>query len=275
MTQTKWEPVLKKAKQIVNSYGSGVTLRQLFYRLVAAGEIPNSEGAYKTLSKRTAEGRRAGTFPQLIDNTRTIHRRLSFDDPEEAIDWLASTYRIDRQKGQPTTIYLGAEKATMQSLLEQWFGELGMPVILLRGYGSQTYLDDIRADVQRNGKAVLIYAGDLDPSGMDIVRDFNKRTHRCFSQVIQIAVTKAQIKKFTLTQQAGKPTDPRAAKFKKKYGSLFQIEVEAIDPNDLRKLYQDEIDKYMDKSTFEAQVKQEMVDKEALEAIAEGGFKWL
>jgi hypothetical protein len=156
----------------------------------------------------------------------------------------------------------------MQSLLDQWFGDLGMPVILLRGYGSQTYLDNIKADVLRNGRAVLIYSGDLDPSGMDIVRDLNERTKNCFSQVIQIAVTQAQIQQFSLTAQPGKSKDPRAKAFKKKYGSLFQIEVEAIDPNDLRQLYQDAIDKFMDKSTFEDQLELEQAHREQLAELA-------
>lgn len=272
MASIKWAPVLTQAETIVNSYSGGVTLRQLFYRLVSASAIPNTDSAYKTLSKKTAEGRRAGTFPDLIDNTRRIHRSISFDDPQDAIDWLSRTYQVNRQSNQPTVIYLGAEKATMQSLLEQWFGELGMPVILLRGYGSQTYLDNIRTDVQANGKAVLIYAGDLDPSGMDIVRDFDKRTHNCFDQVIQIAITQAQLTQFNLTMQPGKPSDPRAKKFIKKYGSLFQVEVEAIDPNDLQQLYQTAIDQFMDKSIYQAQLDQEAEDIEALEGIAQDAF---
>ena len=264
MARTDWTIVLTKADAIVKSYSGGVTLRQLFYRLVSAGEIPNSDSAYKQLSSKTAEGRRDGTFPALIDNTRRIHRGLSFTDPQGAIDWLSNRYRVDRRRGQQVTIYLGSEKATMQTLLEEWFGDLGMPVILLRGYGSQTYLDNIKADVLMNGKAVLVYAGDLDPSGMDIVRDFNLRTNECFDQVIQIAVKQSQITQYNLTRQPGKKTDPRAAKFKKKYGSLFQIEVEAIDPNDLRQLYQDEIDRLMDKSIYDAQLEQETLDRERL-----------
>ena len=39
---------------------TSVTLRQLFYRLVSAQVIPNSQGAYKRLSALTAEARREG-----------------------------------------------------------------------------------------------------------------------------------------------------------------------------------------------------------------------
>lgn len=56
-------------------------------------------------------------------------------------------YRRPRTEGQEFAIYLGAEKATMLSQLDRWFGEYRIPIILLRGYGSQTYLDNIRDHV--------------------------------------------------------------------------------------------------------------------------------
>lgn len=54
----KWEPILVSAAGIVRGYDTPVTLRQLFYRLVAAAVISNTSSAYKTLSSRTAAARR-------------------------------------------------------------------------------------------------------------------------------------------------------------------------------------------------------------------------
>ena len=55
-----------------------MTLRQLFYRLVAAEILPNTRVAYQTLSARPAAARRNGSFPALIDRTRRIHRFQTF-----------------------------------------------------------------------------------------------------------------------------------------------------------------------------------------------------
>ena len=66
-----WPSLLAHAAQIVSSYDTLVTLRQLFYRLVAAQRLPNTTNAYKSLSHHTAEARRAGTFPALMDRGRT------------------------------------------------------------------------------------------------------------------------------------------------------------------------------------------------------------
>lgn len=91
-----WPALLQRAAAIVKSYETQVTLRQLFYRLVAAALLPNTTNAYKSLSRYTAEARRAGTFPALMDRGRTIHRYPSFGGAPAARKWLASIYRRDR-----------------------------------------------------------------------------------------------------------------------------------------------------------------------------------
>jgi hypothetical protein len=58
-----WKHILQDAARIVESDDTGVTLRQLFYRLVAAQILKNTESDYKQLSNWTAAARRAGTFP--------------------------------------------------------------------------------------------------------------------------------------------------------------------------------------------------------------------
>ena len=45
-----WGLVLDEAAGVVESYCTSVTLRQLFYRLVARQLIPNQATAYKRLS---------------------------------------------------------------------------------------------------------------------------------------------------------------------------------------------------------------------------------
>jgi len=80
-----WPSIITRATEIVRSYDTGVTLRQLFYRLVSEKLIPNTESAYKRLSHLTAQARRAGTFPRLIDNGRYIHRPLSWPSWREGL----------------------------------------------------------------------------------------------------------------------------------------------------------------------------------------------
>ena len=253
----KWEPIITQAAAIVASYDTSVTLRQLFYRLVAAELLPNTQTAYKSLSAKTAEARRAGTFPRLIDRTRTIHRDIFFDGVKDAKDWLADIYRRDRTENQDMSIYVGVEKNGIVAQLESWFGHLGIPVLALGGYSSQSYIDGVVADVDAQDRpAVLIYAGDFDPSGEDIDRDFLERTS-CFDEVHRVALNATQVEQYNLPPQPGKATDPRAAGFVARHGRLVQVELDALPPDILRGLYAEAIDKYWDMSAFEAVLRQE------------------
>jgi hypothetical protein len=58
----------------VTAYGElGCTLRQIHYRLVAEGLIPNTPPTYRRLSSQLAQARHDGHFPELIDTLREVH----------------------------------------------------------------------------------------------------------------------------------------------------------------------------------------------------------
>ena len=263
-----WQSILALAASIVESYDTGVTLRQLFYRLVATEALPNTKVAYQTLSKVTAEARREGAFPALIDRTRSIHRYRTFPGPDEARDWLCRTYRRDRTEGQEFSVYLGVEKAGIVEQLETWFGDLGVPILALGGYSSQTYVDEIAADIDEQGRpAILIYAGDFDPSGEDIQRDFIGRVGR-FEEVVRVALTSQQVEEYDLPEQMGKAKDTRAGRFIARHGRLVQVELDALPPDVLRQLFADAIDSYWDDEACAAAVERERGEVARLEAVS-------
>lgn len=262
----KWGPILEKAAEIVRSYDTGVTLRQLFYRLVAAEVLPNTQVAYKTLSARTAEARRDGWFPALIDRHRVIHRNRAFTGPDAARSWLSRIYRRDRTEMQRVVLYLGVEKSGIVEQLEDWFGDFGIPILALGGYSSQTYVDEIAADVEAQGRpAALLYAGDFDASGEDIDRDFLARG-ACFDEVVRVALSAEQVAQHNLPAQMGKAGDPRAARFVARHGCLVQVELDALPPDVLRDLYDGAIQRFWDVSAYEAVLRQERAERLALRA---------
>jgi len=106
---------------------------------------------------------------------------------------------------------------------------------------------------------VLLYAGDHDPSGEDIDRDFAVRTG-CWNKVVRVALSAEQVTEYNLPPNPGKATDSRAAGFIAKHGELRQVELDALDPDDLRHLYQRALDEFWDESAFEAVMEQERAD---------------
>jgi len=261
-----WSGILEQAAEIVDSYDTGVTLRQLFYRLVAAELLPNTRVAYTTLSHVTAEARRQGRFPSLVDRTRQIHRYQTFEDPHHARKWLSRIYRRDRTEGQPYSIYLGVEKAGIVEQLQSWFGDLGVSILALGGYSSQSYVDEIAKDVQKQDRpAVLIYSGDFDPSGEDIQRDFIGRAD-CFEEVVRIALNADQVDEYDLPEQMGKASDTRARGFIEKHGKLVQVELDALPPDVLQRLYTEAIAKFWSDAIHRRILKKERREAALLKA---------
>jgi hypothetical protein len=260
--------VLVKAKAIVESYQTGVTLRQLFYRLVAAGLITNKQTTYNTLSHLTAQARRAGWFPTLIDQGRSIDQVQSWESPEDALTWMAGRYRLDRTEGQSHAVYIAVEKGALSGLLWDWFGDRGLPVFALRGYTSQTFADDVVSSVHDDGRpSVLIYGGDFDPSGQDIMRDFVERA-ACFDTIKHVALTEQQVIDYDLPPDPGKASDPRASQFFAKYGRLVQVELDALPPDTLHQLYEDALAPYWDQAAYDDVCRREQAGLAALVRVA-------
>ena len=265
----KWGNVLIRAREIVLTYGTLVTLRQLFYRLVSEQVLPNTQVAYKHLSSVTAEARRAGDFPDLIDRGRRVHRTPSWDTPQDVLDVVANEYRRDRTDGQPWSIYLAVEKAGIVEQLSDWFDHLGVPILALGGYSSQSYIDVVAAEARAAGRpAVLLYGGDFDYSGEDILRDFIKRTD-CWDKVVQVALTADQVTTYGLVPNPGKDNDPRAKEFARRHGTNVQVELDALDPNDLKVLYTDAISDFWDTSAYADVVAEERDDRARLRDLAQ------
>jgi hypothetical protein len=265
---TAWPAIVERAAVIAASYDTPVTLRQLFYRLVAEQALPNTQVAYKTLSARTAEARREDGFPELADRGREIHRLASWDDPHDAMAALIAQYRVDRTQGQDVSLYLAVEKAGLVSQLEAWFSDLGVPILALGGYSSQSYVTEVVRDVDASDRpAILLYAGDFDPSGEDIDRDFTSRCG-CFAEVVRIALDRDQVEEYHLPPSPGKATDPRAAGFVARHGELVQVELDALAPDTLHRLFTDAISRFWDTSEFGVVMDREAVGRTALTRAA-------
>lgn len=246
----RWTDVLADARAIISMYDTGVTLRQLFYRLVSLLILPNKQTTYQSLSRKTADARRNGEFPDLVDQTRGIYMGPKYAGVNDALAQWRDSYLRDRTEGQGWSVYLGVEKRGLVQQLCSWFGHLDVPVIELGGYCSQAHVDSVRQHVDEQDRpAVLLYAGDFDASGEDIDRDFIARTD-CWDKVERIALNADQVETYDLPPQMGKANDPRASAFTERHGKLVQIELDALPPEVLHTLFTDAIKAHWDEDAF-------------------------
>lgn len=245
-----WEPIVARAAMWTSEQEVLVTLRQVFYRLVSDQLIPNTSSMYKTLSRRTAKARREGWFPALADGTREVVLPTTFRDLDDLSKAAADSFQLDRWAGQERLVVMALEKRGMLSQFQQWFGRYGFPIVPMGGFASQTIADDVAALVEQDGRsAVLLYAGDFDASGMDIQRDFGERTD-CWETSMRIALTPEQVDEFSLPDNPAKESDSRTAAFAAQYG-FVQVEVDALQPSDLRSLAEAAFAPFVDESAID------------------------
>jgi hypothetical protein len=176
--------VIEKANEIIEDYeaqGYDLTLRQLYYRFVSLGLIPNKDTEYKKLGSIINDARLAGMidWDRITDRTRNLRSNAHWDSPRDIISACANQFRHDKWKDQNQYVEVWIEKDALVGILEQACRPLDVPHFSCRGYTSQSemwaasqrLLEQIRA-----GKKVhIIHLGDHDPSGVDMSRDIEDR----------------------------------------------------------------------------------------------------
>ncbi|MFF1649948.1 hypothetical protein [Streptomyces sp. NPDC058240] len=163
----------------------------------------------------------------------------------EAADWFA----LDRTEGQ-RSVYVAAEKDTLRQMFTSWLAEYGIPVLVVRGFASQSYAEVVRRRTARHGRPTLLWCGGFDASGAEIERDWARRTEDCWDEVRRVLLTREQTIEYELPPAQGKHGDPRWPAFADHYGldpaHPVQWEIEALEPAELQRLVLAAVTPYID-----------------------------
>lgn len=268
----KSEDLLTICDQIVTSYqeqGLRLTLRQLFYVLIARVVVQSANRVYKNLSGLISMGRLAGRidWDAIEDRIRVPQMPPEFANLDELVDAAIASYRLPRWKGQPYYAELWVEKDALAGILLPLAQAYHVTLMVNRGYGSTSSMYDAhnRFAEHADQRCVLFYLGDLDPSGEDMVRDIRDR-FEMFGidvDVRKIALTIEQVRQYNLPPNPAKRTDPRAREFIRRYGES-SWEVDALPPEVLDRLIRDAFDVIVDRHAMQEVIEQEERDKESL-----------
>jgi len=264
-----WTPIIDRARTLAAAFTQRFqrppTLRRLHYELVSdmsatAAGYANVLGDYKQLSERTAELRRCGGFPDFAESVRYLSREDGFADADDLRDHIRRIARVDRMQGQRCSVCVVVEKAGSRDFLHDWFDDYSVFVTALGGYSSQTLIDTIRRRQQRDQRPMIVlYAGDHDASGEDIDRDFLQRLRQGGPpiEVRRVALLPNQVEEYQLPRSPFDKIDSRASSFLRKHGGLWQTELDALDPDVLRALFQTEFERVWDMSVYHQQLERE------------------
>lgn len=268
-----------RANLIIEEYagqGYALTLRQLYYQLVARGFIDNKVSEYQKLSQLMTKARYGGytDWDGIVDRIRSPQIPYSVNDKADAIRDTIDQYRLDRQKGQPKYIEVWTEKDALSDIISRVTSKYHVRMLVNRGYGSASAMRAAALRFRKSGivngkKCYLFYIGDHDPSGLDMVRDIRDRLteFRAKVEVIHIALTMDQIEEHQPPPNPAKESDPRSEWYINQHGES-SWEVDALRPDVLHELIETTIESNIDMEMFEAMKEKEESDKEDLEELA-------
>jgi hypothetical protein len=273
--------LIELANRIIAEYeaqGYELTLRQLYYQLVARDVIPNNERSYKNLGSLINDARLAGLVDWMAieDRTRNVRSNPHWERPRDIIDAAVSQYRIDKWENQAHRIEVWVEKDALVGVIARICGELDLAYFSCRGYTSASEL--WRAgrrlrDYARNGQIpIVIHLGDHDPSGIDMTRDITERLELFAETPIEIhriALNWDQIDLYQPPPNPAKLTDSRANGYIAKHG-LESWELDALRPEVLAGLIRDEVFSFRNVERWQEMVDREEVERESLRSAAAG-----
>jgi len=248
--------------------GYVLTLRQLYYQLVSRAIIPNEQKEYAKLSNILKKGRMAGIvdWAAIEDRVRTPKLPYYVKDPKDAINDTIDQYRIDRMKNQPFSVEIWVEKDALSSVLYRVSKKYGVRLMVNRGYSSISAMYDAYRRLSTGD--VILYFGDHDPSGMDMIRDIKKRMMDFGEDIIvnPIALTMDQIDQFNPPPNPAKISDPRAKWYIGKYGEI-SWELDALPPEELIRLAEGAVTSLIDMDIYREALLEEEEGKEELKSL--------
>ncbi|MBA7554161.1 hypothetical protein ES705_46773 [subsurface metagenome] len=250
--QKKSLELLAQVQKIIDSYDFALTLRQIYYQLVAKQIIPNEQRYYKKLSRICVKGRDEGILPEegFSDRLREIDKPSAWLGLNEFMQTVKSSYNKDKWQNQPKYLEIWTEKDALRSVLTEITYPYDISLMVARGQLSRTaiYEASERYKAKDDKECYLYYCGDFDPSGLSIYNSIRKRLEDfgMFINYERIALTERQIEKYKLPSDPGKESDPNYNKFVSIYGSDMVVELDSLPPDVLRKIVEDCIIKNID-----------------------------
>ena len=261
-----------------NQQGYKLTLRQLYYQLVSSDILENKVQNYAKLSRILTDARLCGFVDWEIieDRIRIPQRPSQWDSINELVSAALSQYRKDRHYSQENYVEIWVEKDALSGIILPITQKYHLNLMVNRGYSSITAMwnasQRFQEQIDDNKNCHIIYLGDHDPSGLDMIRDIRDRmsTFQINNLTVnQIALTQTQIKKYNPPPNPAKENDPRAKWYIERFGNV-SWELDALKPQVLTTLLESKIKKLLDLELYHDIVQEENQEKEQLESLVEG-----
>lgn len=243
--------------------GYSLSVRQLYYRLVARNVVPNNEQSYKRVASIINDGRLMGLidWDVIEDRNRQISDRAKWVSGASILDSAASSFHMGMWSSQENRPYVIVEKAALVDVLGRVCRRFDVPILAARGYPSVSIVREMVREhlmpaADRGQRVVVLHFGDHDPSGIDMTRDLEERVGMFMEdqqfgwELRRIALNMDQVEETGAPPNPAKTTDARFAAYRKEFGTE-SWELDALEPQYLDNLASTEIYDLIDPDRWE------------------------
>lgn len=269
-----------------------LTNRQFYYQLVGKDLIPNADEIYKRICVFLTDSRYAGRidWESIEDKERGSEMPSDWENVNAIISSAIYSYRLPRWQDQDYYLEMYCEKKaginTLKPIADKWHIHFGFN----KGYSSASAMYElskrIAEQIEDGKKARILYFGDHDASGLDMIRDIRTRIiefliggHIVIDplgddednpnfEIIPVALTMQQIKKWNPPPNPAKMTDPRAKWYIAQFGKV-SWELDSLKPLELRKMADKSVREFVAVDKYNAWIKREDKEKQALKDFAD------
>lgn len=266
--------LIDTANAIINEYinqGFVLTVRQLYYQLVARDYIPNTLKEYKRVAAIFNDARLAGlmSWDAIEDRTREFLTRSRWKSGKDILYGSAKQYHMDMWANQDSRVFLIVEKEALVGVFEPICREYDIPLLAARGYPSvsvvrEFVVTDMLPAIYAEQEVTILHFGDHDPSGIDMSRDLQDRFNMFLEGYAgtysfeRCALNMDQVRKLRPPENPAKTTDARFEGYLKRFGSS-SWELDALSPEYLADLVRQHVTPLIEETAWAKQ--KENIDK--------------
>jgi hypothetical protein len=244
----KTKALIEAAAEVLGAHHP-MTVRQVFYALVSRQVAENSRSSYQAVSRALRDARKEGLIPWAwIEDRLRRPREVAMwsglvDFAETAVGW----FRRDVWAQQPAYLEVWLEKDALSGIFEEVLEPYGVTLNVGRGFDGWDSIHNAAERYQNGADVTVLYFGDFDPSGEDMVRSLRERLEflDCTPELVKCALTADDITRYHLPPDLTKQTDSRRAAFVAKHGDVA-VELDALPMDVLRSRLEDEVSARMD-----------------------------
>lgn len=232
-----------------------MTVRQVYYQLVSRQVLENNRGRYQALCDALVYARQEGIIPWdwIEDRLRQPRCVGMWENLADFAETAKRAYRRDVWENQSGYLECWLEKDALSGIVEDVLRPFGVTLNVGRGYDGWA---SIRNAAERfrawDGPVTILYFGDLDPSGEDMIRSLAERLafFGCYPEIVKCALTLDDVDRYHLPPDPTKRTDSRRAAYVAEFGDV-SVELDALPVGVLRARVKAEVEARLDLAALE------------------------